>query len=105
MGEEGGGGKEIVTKCLNDRSREGPGGGRETVMKILNDQSSRKIVLEGRKTLTFSSPASRSVCKFSLHYPHKISFMVMIIKQMIIHRNLYIKYEKQNSPDLFARKL
>ena len=35
-----------------------------------------------------SAPASLSVCKFSLCYPYKMSFLVMSIKQMIIHSNL-----------------
>ena len=29
--------------------------------------------------------AGLSVCKFSLHYPHKMGCLVMRIKQMIIH--------------------
>ena len=37
--------------------------------------------------LTLSAPASLSVCKFSLHYPHKISCLIMRIKKMIIHSN------------------
>ena len=40
------------------------------------------------KMLTLSSPGSLSVYKFSLYYPHKISCLVMRIKQMIIHSNL-----------------
>ena len=36
------------------------------------------------RKLTLSSPASLSVCKFSLHYPHKTSYLVMRIKQIII---------------------
>ena len=38
--------------------------------------------------LTLWAPASLSVCKFSLHYPHKISCLVMRIKHMIIQSNL-----------------
>ena len=38
--------------------------------------------------LTFSAPASLSVCKFSLHYPHKISCLVMRTKPLIINSNL-----------------
>ena len=34
------------------------------------------------------SPTSLSVCKFSLYYPHKISCLVMRVKQMIIYSNL-----------------
>ena len=46
-------------------------------------------------TLTLSAPASLSVCKFFLHYSHKISCLVMPrTKQLIIHSN----DEKQNSP-------
>ena len=40
------------------------------------------------KKLTLSAPAGSSVCYFSLHYPQKISYLVMRIKQMIIHINL-----------------
>ena len=29
-----------------------------------------------------------SVCEFSLHYPHKVSCLVMRIKKLIIHRKL-----------------
>ena len=36
----------------------------------------------------FLAQANLSVCKFSLRYPHKISCLVMRIKQMIIHRKL-----------------
>ena len=32
--------------------------------------------------------SSLSACKFSLHYPHKISCLVVRIKQLIIHSNL-----------------
>ena len=39
-------------------------------------------------SLTLSGPVSLSVYKFSLHYPHKTSCLVMRIKQMIIHNNL-----------------
>ena len=35
--------------------------------------------------LTLSVPPSLSVCKFSLHYPHKISYLVMIKKKLITH--------------------
>ena len=35
-----------------------------------------------------SAPASLSVCKFSLHYPHELSCLVTRIKQMIIHSSL-----------------
>ena len=52
---------------------------------------------------TLSTPASLSVCKFSAHYPHKISCSVMRIKQLILDRNL--SDEKQNSPNPFTRKL
>ena len=38
--------------------------------------------------LTLSAAASLSVCKFSLHYPHKTSCLVMRIKQLIIQNNL-----------------
>ena len=34
------------------------------------------------------SASQLSVCKLSLHYPHKISCLVMRIKEMIIHSNL-----------------
>ena len=34
------------------------------------------------------SRASLSVCKFSLHYPHKTIVLVIRIKQMIIHSKL-----------------
>ena len=39
-------------------------------------------------TWTPSATSILSVCKFSLHYPHKISFLVMRIKQMNTHRKL-----------------
>ena len=52
---------------------------------------------------TLSTPASLSVCKFSAHYPQKISCSVMRIKQLILDRNL--SDEKQNSPSLFTRKI
>ena len=39
-------------------------------------------------TVILLAPTSLSVCKFSLHYPHRISGSVMRIKQMIIHSNL-----------------
>ena len=39
-------------------------------------------------TLSVSAPAALSVCKFSLHYPHKIGCFVMRIKQIIIHSSL-----------------
>ena len=35
---------------------------------------------EASPLLTLSVPASLSICKFSLHYPHKISCLVMRIK-------------------------
>ena len=38
--------------------------------------------------LTLSAPASLTVCRFYLYYPHKISCFVMRIKQIIIHSNL-----------------
>ena len=38
--------------------------------------------------LNHLSPASLSVCRFSLHYPHKISCFVIRIKQMIIYSYL-----------------
>ena len=38
--------------------------------------------------VTVSAPASLSECKFSLHYPHKISCLLMRIRQMNIHNNL-----------------
>ena len=38
--------------------------------------------------LTLSAPPSLLVCKFSLHYPCKISCLVMGTKQSIIHINL-----------------
>ena len=45
---------------------------------------------KGNKKLAITSlgPASLSVCKFSLHYPHKTSCLVIRMKQMIIHSNL-----------------
>ena len=36
-----------------------------------------------------TSTSHCSVCKFSLHYPHKISCLVMRIKLLIIHSNLF----------------
>ena len=47
-----------------------------------------KQSLSQRSLLTLSAPASLSVCKFSLYYPHNISCLVMRIKQMIIHSYL-----------------
>ena len=38
--------------------------------------------------LLLSAPASLSVCKFSLHYSHKIRCLVMRIKQIITQSNL-----------------
>ena len=38
--------------------------------------------------LTPSAPASSSVCKLSLYCPHRISCLVMRVKQMILHSNL-----------------
>ena len=38
--------------------------------------------------LTLSAPAILSVCKFSLCYPHKISWLVMRIKQLILQSKL-----------------
>ena len=40
------------------------------------------------QVLILLAPFHLSVCKFSLHFPHKISCLVMRIKQMIIHSNL-----------------
>ena len=54
--------------------------------------------------LTLSVPANFiSVCKFSLHYPYKISCLVMRIKQMIMHTTLSIKEKRtqyRNSSNL-----
>ena len=38
--------------------------------------------------LTLSAPASLSVCKFSVHYPHKTSCLVMRKQQVVINSNL-----------------
>ena len=72
----------------------------KTISSHLNLKSRRKVLknidrslcyrtTEEYEKLTLSAPTSLSVCKFSLHYPHKIGCLRMRIKQMIIHSNLY----------------
>ena len=57
-----------------------------------------------RKTVharSFASSAglvSLRLCKFSLHHPHKISCLVMRIRQMIIHGNLSVLKNKFSQP-------
>ena len=39
-------------------------------------------------SLTLSAQASFSICKFSSHYPHKASCLVMRIEQLVTNSNL-----------------
>ena len=53
--------------------------------------------------LSLSAPDCLSVFEFSLHYPHKISCLVMRIKQMIMHSNVS-KMRNKLLPNLFRKK-
>ena len=54
--------------------------GADVYLLYINTQDLlKKIYAFSHKQLTLSAPASLSVYKFSLHYPHKISCLVMRI--------------------------
>ena len=55
-------------------------------------------------SFTSSPPASLSVCNF-LCFSHKISCLVMRIKQNNDHTQQFVLDEKLNSPNLFTKKL
>ena len=57
------------------------GGGGVGAFRCSGNQGQRPIRHDSHKVvLTLSAPASLSVCKFFLHYPHQISCLIMSIK-------------------------
>ena len=54
-------------------------------LSLLFGKTACKAMMQSHILRSLSAPASSSVCKFSLRYPHKTSCLVMRIKQLITH--------------------